>query len=252
MSQGRKSILLVTGGARGIGAAIVRLAAKAGYAVAINYLHAANEAHALAQSIQQQGGLALAIQADVSNEGDVVKMFKEVDQHLGAITALVNNAGIVYQKARVSEMHLDRLQKMFATNVFGSFLCSREAVLRMSTQSGGHGGVIVNISSIASRLGSPGQYVDYAASKAAIDTLTTGLAKEVAGEGIRVNAISPGIIDTEIHASGGEPDRVKEVGPMIPIGRAGTAEEVANAVLWVLSDQASYVTGACIDVSGGR
>jgi NAD(P)-dependent dehydrogenase (short-subunit alcohol dehydrogenase family) len=252
MSQKNKRVLLVTGGARGIGAAIVRLAANEGYAVAINYQQAASEANALAKSIHDQGGLALAIQGDVSKEDDVVNMFKQIDEHLGVITALVNNAGIVDQKARVSEMHLDRLQKMFATNVFGSFMCAREAVLRMSTQLGGQGGVIVNISSIASRLGSPSQYVDYAASKAAIDTLTTGLAKEVASEGIRVNAVSPGIIDTDIHASGGEPDRVKQVSGMIPIGRAGTAEEVANAVLWVLSDQASYVTGACIDVSGGR
>lgn len=252
MSSINKPVLLVTGGSRGIGAAIVRLTAKEGYAIGINYQHAATEANALADGINEQGGFALPIQGDISKEEDVLRMFKLIDERLGTLTALVNNAGIVDQKARVSEMSFERLQRMFATNVIGSFMCSRQAILRMSTQFGGSGGVIVNISSIASRIGSPGQYVDYAASKAAIDTLTIGLAKEVASEGIRVNAVAPGIIDTDIHASGGEPERVKQSGGMIPLGRAGTAEEVANAVLWLLSDSASYVTGACIEVGGGR
>jgi NAD(P)-dependent dehydrogenase (short-subunit alcohol dehydrogenase family) len=252
MSHARKQVLLVTGAARGIGAAIVQLAAKEGYAIAINYQYAANQADALANSINHNGGEALAIQADVSKESDVVRMFKCIDEKLGVISALVNNAGIVDQKSSVSRMSYERLQKMFSTNVIGSFVCSREAVIRMSTHSGGQGGAIVNLSSIVSRLGAPGQYVDYAASKAAIDTLTIGLAKEVAGEGIRVNSVAPGIIDTEIHASGGEPERARQSAGVIPMGRAGTANEVANAVLWLLSAQASYVTGACIDVGGGR
>jgi len=252
MPSSNKPVLLVTGGARGIGAAIVRLAAKEGYSIAVNYQHATHEADALVKSIKDLGGNAVSIQADVSQERDVLRMFEVIDQHLGVLTALVNNAGIVDQKARVSEMSFERLQKMFGTNVIGSFMCSRQAILRMSTKFGGRGGGIVNLSSIASRIGSPGQYVDYAASKAAIDTFTIGLAKELASEGIRVNAVAPGIIDTDIHASGGEPDRVRQSAGMIPLGRVGTAEEVANAVLWLLSDKASYVTGACIDVGGGR
>jgi NAD(P)-dependent dehydrogenase (short-subunit alcohol dehydrogenase family) len=252
MSLINKPVLLVTGGARGIGAAIVRQAAQEGYAVAINYHHGADEANDLVKTINGQGGHALAIQGDVSKEDDVLRIFKTVDDRLGSLTALVNNAGVIDKKSSVADMSFDRLQRMFAINVIGSFMCSRQAVLRMSTKFGGAGGVIVNISSRASRLGSPDQYVDYAASKAAIDTLTIGLSKEVADEGIRVNAVAPGIIDTEIHASGGEPDRAKQAGSAIPMGRAGTADEVADAVIWLLSAQSSYVTGACIDVSGGR
>ena len=228
------------------------MAAKEGYAVAINYHHGADEANALAKTIHDQGGLAIAIQGDVSKEDDVLRIFKTVDERLGSLSVLVNNAGIVDQKACVSDMSFNRLYRMFGVNVIGSFMCSRQAVLRMSKKLGGVGGVIVNISSRAARLGSPDQYVDYAASKAAIDTLTIGLAKEVAGDGIRVNAVAPGIIDTEIHASGGEPDRVKQVGASIPMGRAGTADEVAQAVMWLISPQSSYVTGSSIDVSGGR
>jgi len=231
MSATNQPVMLVTGGARGIGAAIVKLAAKEGYAVAINYHHGADEANALAKTIHDQGGLAIAIQGDVSKEDDVLRIFKTVDERLGSLSVLVNNAGIVDQKACVSDMSFNRLYRMFGVNVIGSFMCSRQAVLRMSKKLGGVGGVIVNISSRAARLGSPDQYVDYAASKAAIDTLTIGLAKEVAGDGIRVNAVAPGIIDTEIHASGGEPDRVKKVGGSIPMGRAGTADEVAQAVI---------------------
>ena len=252
MSSLNKPVILVTGGARGIGAAIVRLAAAEGYAVGINYVHARDEAEALADSINYQGGHAMAIQGDVAQEEDVLRIFQTVDSYLGRLTALVNNAGIVDQKARVSEMTYERIQRMFTTNVISSFMCARQAVLRMSTQLGGQGGVIVNLSSRASRLGSPGQYVDYAASKAAIDTLTIGLAKEVASEGIRVNAVAPGIIDTQIHASGGQPDRVQASAEMIPLKRAGSADEVAHAVMWLLSDKSSYVTGACIDVAGGR
>lgn len=252
MSATNQPVMLVTGGARGIGAAIVKLAAKEGYAVAINYHHGADEANALAKTIHDQGGLAIAIQGDVSKEDDVLRIFKTVDERLGSLSVLVNNAGIVDQKACVSDMSFNRLYRMFGVNVIGSFMCSRQAVLRMSKKLGGVGGVIVNISSRAARLGSPDQYVDYAASKAAIDTLTIGLAKEVAGDGIRVNAVAPGIIDTEIHASGGEPDRVKKVGGSIPMGRAGTADEVAQAVMWLISPQSSYVTGSSIDVSGGR
>lgn len=252
MSATNQPVMLVTGGARGIGAAIVKLAAKESYAVAINYHHGADEANALAKTIHDQGGLAIAIQGDVSKEDDVLRIFKTVDERLGSLAVLVNNAGIVDQKACVTDMSFNRLHRMFGVNVIGSFMCSRQAVLRMSKKFGGVGGVIVNISSRAARLGSPDQYVDYAASKAAIDTLTIGLAKEVAGDGIRVNAVAPGIIDTEIHASGGEPDRVKQVGGSIPMGRAGTADEVAQAVMWLISPQSSYVTGSSIDVSGGR
>ncbi|MEP9374633.1 SDR family oxidoreductase [Mesorhizobium sp. KR1-2] len=245
-------VLLVTGGGRGIGAAICRQAAKAGYRVAVNY--ASNEAAATAvvREIEAGGGQAIAIRGDVGSEADVVAMFEAVDRAFGQLDALVNNAGIVDMKARVDEMSAARLERMMRINVIGSMLCAREAVKRMSTLHGGEGGAIVNISSAASQLGSPGEYVDYAASKGAIDTFTTGLSREVAGEGVRVNAVRPGIIDTEIHASGGQPDRIAAIRGFVPMKREGKAEEVAQAVLWLLSDEASYTTGGILNVSGGR
>lgn len=247
-----KKVMLVTGGGRGIGAAIARGAAEEGYAVCVNYLNNKETADSVAGFIINQGGQAVAIQADVAVEKDVIRLFEQLDSALGCITALVNNAGILEKQARVEDLDAVRLSRVFATNVIGSFMCSREAVRRMSTKNGGPGGAIVNISSRASRLGAPGEYVDYAASKAAIDTLTIGLAKEVAAEGIRVNAVCPGIIYTDIHASGGDPLRVDRVKDSIPMKRGGYPEEVAKAVLWLLSDNASYSTGTFIDVSGGR
>ena len=247
-----KKVLLVTGGGRGIGAAIAREAAKEDYAVCVNYRNDKKAAERVVRSIVGQGGQAVAVQADVAVEGDIVRLFEELDSALGRITALVNNAGILEKQGRVDDMDAARLGRIFATNVIGSFLCAREAVRRMSTKHGGAGGAIVNVSSRASRLGAPGEYVDYAASKAAIDTLTIGLAKEVAAEGIRVNAVSPGVIRTDIHASGGEPGRVDRVKDSIPMKRGGNPEEVAKAVLWLLSDNASYSTGTFVDVSGGR
>jgi NAD(P)-dependent dehydrogenase (short-subunit alcohol dehydrogenase family) len=245
-------VMVVTGGARGIGAATARLAAAEGYAVCVNFSKHPQAADEVVAGIRNSGGNAVAIQADIAVEADVVRLFAESDHALGPITALVNNAGILQRQMRVDEMDAARIERVFAVNVTGSFLCAREAVKRMSTRHGGAGGAIVNVSSRASRLGSPGEYVDYAASKAALDTLTIGLAKEVAAEGIRVNAVLPGIIDTEIHASGGEPGRVARVKGSIPMQRGGTAEEVAKAILWLLSNDASYTTGAFIDVSGGR
>ncbi|ABD70850.1 short-chain dehydrogenase/reductase SDR [Rhodoferax ferrireducens T118] len=247
-----KKIILITGGSRGIGAAIAHLAAEAGYAVCISYLHHRAAAEAVVAAITQKNGIAMAVQADVAIEEDVIRLFKHVDASFGPLTALVNNAGILERQARVDEMDSTRIQRIFATNVVGSFICSREAVRRMSTRHAGKGGAIVNMSSRASHLGAPGEYVDYAASKAAIDTLTIGLAKEVAAEGIRVNAVSPGIIYTDIHASGGDPQRVDRVKASVPMKRGGYPEEVAKAVLWLLSDDASYTTGASIDVAGGR
>ena len=247
-----KKVLLVTGGGRGIGAAICRLGSAAGYRVAVNYAANASAARALVEEIEAAGGEAIAVKGDVGSEADIMAMFETVDRAWGRLDALVNNAGIVDVKARLDEMSAARLERMMRVNVVGSFLCAREAVRRMSTLRGGKGGAIVNISSAASVHGSPGEYVDYAASKGAIDTFTLGLAREVATEGVRVNAVRPGIIDTEIHASGGQPDRVARMQDMLPMKRAGTSDEVAHAVLYLLSDEASYTTGAILNVSGGR
>ncbi|WPH13725.1 SDR family oxidoreductase [Variovorax paradoxus] len=245
-------VLLITGGSRGIGAATALLAAQRGYAVAVNYANNSLAADEVVRAIRAGGGSAMAVQADVGDEAQVLAMFEKVDARLGRLTALVNNAGVVDVQARVDEMSVARLERMFRINVIGSFICAREAVRRMSTRHGGSGGAIVNVSSGAARLGSPGQYVDYAASKGAIDTFTIGLAKEVAAEGIRVNAVRPGLIDTEIHASGGMPERAFELAPTVPMQRTGSAEEIAGAILWLLSAEASYTTMALLDVTGGR
>jgi NAD(P)-dependent dehydrogenase (short-subunit alcohol dehydrogenase family) len=245
-------IILITGASRGIGAATAVLAASRGYAVCVNYRTNAAAAAAVVKEIEAHGGRAVAVQADVAIEADVVGMFETCDRELGRLTALVNNAGILETQSRVENMDSARLQRILATNVTGSFLCAREAVKRMSTKHGGAGGAIVNVSSRAAVLGSPNEYVDYAASKAAVDTLTIGLAQEVAAEGIRVNAVRPGVIYTDIHASGGEPGRVERMKANVPLRRGGTVDEVANAIMWLLSDEASYTTGAFLDVSGGR
>ncbi len=245
-------VLLVTGGSRGIGAAVSLLAAKNGYAVAVNFTNDQRAAESVVKHIRDHGGTAISVRADVSDEAAVLAMFARIDAELGPLTALVNNAGVVDMPSRVDAMSVARLRRMFDINVLGSFICAREAVLRMSTRHGGAGGCIVNLSSAAARLGSPGQYVDYASAKGAIDSFTMGLAKEVAAEGIRVNAVRPGIIDTDIHASGGIPDRVAQMTPLVPMQRAGSAHEVAEAVVWLLSDASSYTTGSVIDVTGGR
>jgi NAD(P)-dependent dehydrogenase (short-subunit alcohol dehydrogenase family) len=245
-----RPLILVTGGSRGIGAAVVRKAAKAGYDVLINYHSDQASADAVAKDVRAQGASAEIVQADTATEEGISVLFAAVDR-LGGLDALVNNAGVVDQTSRVEDFDRARLDRMFAVNVIGKIRCASEAVKRMSTKHGGRGGVIVNISSMAAVLGSSGQYVDYAA-KAAIDTFTVGLSREVATEGIRVNAIRPGIIDTDIHASGGLPDRARDLAPMVPMQRAGTADEVADSVLYLLSPQASYVTGAILNVSGGR
>ncbi|MDP9899410.1 SDR family oxidoreductase [Variovorax ginsengisoli] len=245
-------VLLMTGGSRGIGAAAAVLAARRGFAVAVNYASQSAAADEVVRRIRSEGGTAIAVQADVGDEAQVLAMFAAIDARLGRLTALVNNAGVVDRQARVDEMSVARLERMMRINVIGSFVCAREAVRRMSTRHGGHGGAIVNVSSAASRLGSPGQYVDYAASKGAIDTFTLGLAKEVADEGIRVNAVRPGLIETEIHASGGMPERAAALAPTVPMKRTGSADEVAAAIVWLLSPEASYTTGALLDVAGGR
>lgn len=244
--------LLVTGGSRGIGAAVARIAAGRGWRVAVNYAENAAAAEALVREIRDASGEAIAIRGDVGVEADVVRMFEAVDNAFGPLDALVNNAGVVDVKARLDEMSLARLERMFRINTIGSLLCAREAVRRMSTKHGGKGGAIVNLTSVAAVIGGPGEYVDYAAAKGAIDSFTIGLAREVATEGIRVNAVRPGIIDTEIHASGGQPDRAEKMSVNVPVKRAGTADEVAQAVLWLLSDAASYSTGTIVTVSGGR
>ncbi len=245
-------LVLITGSSRGIGAATALLAARQGYAVAVNYATNSLAADEVVRQIRQAGGQAMAVQADVADEAQVVAMFEKIDAQFGRLSALVNNAGVVDQTTRVDAITLPRLRRMFEVNVFGSFLCAREAVKRMSTRYGGAGGAIVNVSSAAARVGSPGQYVDYAAAKGAIDTFTLGLAKEVAAEGIRVNAVRPGIIDTDIHASGGLPERARDLAPQVPMQRAGTAGEVAASIVWLLGDGASYTTGALLDVAGGR
>ena len=245
-------VVVVTGASRGIGAATARLLASRGWQVAVGY----HEDQAAAESVVAQcratGNRARAVRADVSREDDVVALFEVVDAEWGRLDALVNSAGIVAPRARVDDLSYPRLERIFAVNVIGSFLCAREAVRRLSTRRGGPGGSIVNVSSAAARLGSPGEYVDYAASKGAIDTMTLGLAREVADEGIRVNAVRPGLVDTDIHARGGQPDRVARLAPTIPMQRVGQADEVAFAIAWLCSEEASYVTGALLDVSGGR
>jgi NAD(P)-dependent dehydrogenase (short-subunit alcohol dehydrogenase family) len=245
-------VIMITGASRGIGAATARLAAAQGFSVCVNYRARRDDAHAVVSAIESAGGQAFAVQADVSIEADVVRMFAECDTRLGRLSALVNNAGVLETQTRLESMDAARLQRVFSSNIIGAFLCAREAVRRMSTKHGGAGGAIVNVSSMAARLGAPREYVDYAASKGAIDTFTIGLAGEVAEEGIRVNAVRPGLIYTDIHASGGEPGRVDRVKTAVPMRRGGSPDEVARAILWLLSDDASYTTGSFVDVSGGR
>ena len=245
-------IVLVTGGSRGIGAAIAVMAAQRGYDVAFSYQSNAKAAEAVAETIRATGRRALAMQADVSVEADVLRLFNAVDQQMGRLDALVNNAGMLEKQTRLDQMDVGRWHRVLGANVIGTFLCAKEAVLRMSTKHGGKGGTIVNISSAASRLGSPNEFIDYAAAKGAVDSMTIGLAKEVATEGIRVNAIRPGLIYTDIHASAGEPGRVDRAKAGVPMQRGGTADEVAEAALWLMSAQSSYVTGTMLDVAGGR
>jgi NAD(P)-dependent dehydrogenase (short-subunit alcohol dehydrogenase family) len=246
------SVLIVTGGSRGIGAATATLAASRGYAVCVNYRNNRAAADAVVAAITAAGGSALAVGADVASEADVVRLFETVDAELGPLGALVNNAGILEKQTRVEQIDAARIDRVFATNVRGAFICAREAVRRLSTRHGGAGGAIVNVSSRAAQLGAPGEYVDYAASKAALDALTIGLAREVAAEGIRVNGVRAGIIYTDIHADGGEPGRVDRLGPTLPMQRGGEAIEVARAILWLLSEDASYSTATFVDVAGGR
>lgn len=245
-------ILIITGASRGIGAATARLAAKQGYAICVNYVSNKTAADDVVNEVIAAGGNAIAVAADVAQESEVIRLFEAVDKQLGPLSALVNNAGILEHHMRLEEMDSGRLNRVLATNVTGSFMCAREAIKRMSTKHGAQGGAIVNLSSAAARMGAPNEYIDYAASKGAIDTMTIGLAKEVAEEGIRVNAVRPGIIHTDIHASGGEPNRVERVKEVVPMKRGGYPDEIAKTILWLLSDDASYTTGALVDVSGGR
>jgi NAD(P)-dependent dehydrogenase (short-subunit alcohol dehydrogenase family) len=244
--------LLITGGSRGIGAATARLAAARGWDVAINYHRDEAAAQAVAAEVRACGRRAITLRADVADDTQVRAMFAALDREWGPLAGLVNNAGVVDVAARVDEMSAERVARMFAINVLGTIACAREAVRRMSTRHGGSGGAIVNVSSVAASLGSPGQYVDYAASKGAVDVFTLGLAREVAAEGVRVNAVRPGIIDTEIHASGGQPERARQLAAAVPMQRPGRADEVAAAIVWLLSAEASYATGAALDVTGGR
>ena len=247
-----KPVVLITGASRGIGAATARLAAQRGYAVCVNYRENRQAAESVVQEITAAGGNAIAVSANVGVESDVKRLFETCDRDLGSLSGLVNNAGILEKQMRLETMDAARLQRVFTVNIVGAFLCAREAVTRMSRRHGGAGGAIVNVSSAAARLGAPDEYIDYAASKGAIDTMTIGLAREVADEGIRVNAVRPGLIHTDIHASGGDPGRVDRLKGSLPMKRGGCAEEVARAILWLLSDEASYTTGTFIEVSGGR
>ncbi|AWL01978.1 SDR family oxidoreductase [Stutzerimonas stutzeri] len=245
-------VMLITGASRGIGAATARLAAHRGYALCLNYHQRADAANAVLEQVRGLGVTAIAVQADVADETQVLHMFEAIDREFGRLDVLVNNAGMLEQQMRLEQMDAARWTRVLGANVIGSFLCAREAIKRMSTRHGGRGGAIVNLSSVAARLGAPGEYIDYAAAKGAIDSMTLGLAKEVASEGIRVNAVRPGVIHTDIHAAGGEPDRVERVKASVPMGRGGQAEEIAEAILWLASEQASYTSGALLDVAGGR
>ncbi len=245
-------VVLITGSSRGIGAATARHLATQGYAICLNYNHSMEEANILLEQLSYITDKVIAVQADVSVENEVIRLFEQIDSELGSLTALVNNAGILLPQMTVAQMNAERINKILSTNVTSSFLCSREAIKRMSKKHGGKGGAIVNVSSAASRLGAAGEYVDYAASKGAMDTLTTGLSVEVAAEGIRVNSVRPGFIYTSMHADGGEPDRVNRLKSQIPLQRGGEPHEVANAIAWLLSEEASYVTGSFIDLAGGK
>ncbi len=245
-------VMLITGASRGIGAATARLAAHRGYALCLNYHQRADAANAVLEQVRGLGVTAIAVQADVADETQVLHMFEAIDREFGRLDVLVNNAGMLEQQMRLEQMDAARWTRVLGANVIGSFLCAREAIKRMSTRHGGRGGAIVNLFSVAARLGAPGEYIDYAAAKGAIDSMTLGLAKEVASEGIRVNAVRPGVIHTDIHAAGGEPDRVERVKASVPMGRGGQAEEIAEAILWLASEQASYTSGALLDVAGGR
>ncbi|MBU0918852.1 MAG: SDR family oxidoreductase [Pseudomonadota bacterium] len=245
-------VMLITGASRGIGAATARLAAHQGYALCLNYHQREDAVKQVLKQVHAAGASAITVKADVADESQVLQMFEVIDREFGQLDVLVNNAGMLEQQMRLEQMDAARWTRVLGANVIGSFLCAREAIKRMSTQHGGQGGSIINLSSIAARLGAPGEYIDYAAAKGAIDSMTVGLAREVAGEGIRVNAVRPGVIHTEIHASGGEPDRIERVKSSVPMGRGGQAEEVAEAILWLASEHASYTTGALLDVSGGR